>query len=170
MVNKKWHQSQRGFFAGSLYQQMKINDKIMLLVGDLGFGVFDNHFADFPDRCTNTGASEQALVGMAIGMSYEGLLPFVYSISTFLFYRPFELLRNYVNHEEANIKLIGSGRDKDYLHDGISHWATDINLLFGKNKFLNNIVTYWPNDKKEIPQMVSDMIASDKPGFISLQR
>ena len=41
------------------------------------------------------------------------------------------IIRNYVNYEKIPVKLIGSGRDRDYEHDGISHWSDDAYKLFG---------------------------------------
>lgn len=164
------HQSQRGYFAYELYEQMKTNDKVYLVCGDLGYKVFDNHFKDFPERTVNTGASEMGALAMSIGLALDGKIPFFYSITTFLIYRPFELIRNYLVHEQIPVKLVGSGRDKDYAHDGVSHWSTDINLLFGKNKILKKIQTYFPETKEEVPQMTSEMVSNNKPSFISLQR
>lgn len=161
------HDSMRGWFAYELYQQMKKNKAIYLIVGDLGYRVFDDIRRDFPERFINTGAAEQAMMGIAVGLALEGKIPFVYSITTFLLYRPFETIRTYINHEKLNVKLIGSGRDRDYEHDGISHWssdAEDIMVLF------RNIKKEWPDLKQEIPQLVQEMIETKEPYFLSLRR
>src|ERR1035437_1411880 len=113
-------------FAELLYEEMKINDKIFVLVGDLGYGMFDKIKQDFPNRFKNVGAAEYLMVGMGIGLSFSGFIPILYSISPFLIYRPFELLKLYVNFENIPVKLIGSGRDYDYHIDGESHNATGI--------------------------------------------
>ncbi len=144
----------------------KDND-IYLLVGDLGYRVFDVHREDFPDRVINCGASEQAMMDMAVGMAYEGKKPFVYSITNFLLYRPFETLRTYVNYEKLPVRLIGSGRDQDYAHDGVSHWSQDAKQILTT---LPHIKQYWPDDKKEIPSIVKNMVEQDIPQFISLRR
>src|SRR3990167_5924344 len=112
----KKHDSMRGWFAYELYHKMLENDKIWLIVGDLGYGMFDKIREDFPDRFINTGAAETSMMNIACGLALEGKIPFVYSITTFLLFRPFEVLRTYVNHEKIPIKLVGSGRDKDYEH------------------------------------------------------
>lgn len=170
------HESMRGYFAYELYQQMEKNKNIWLVVGDLGYKVFDQIRDDFPDRFLNAGASEQAAAGICVGLALEGKIPFFYSITSFLIYRPFETIRLYLQHEKIPVKLVGSGRDYDYAHDGISHWSHDINLLFGGwragegDGILNNIVTYFPEDKEEIPNMVEKMVTNDKPSFISLRR
>lgn len=175
------HDSQRGFFAYALYQQMKQNKDIFLVVGDLGYKVFDAIRDEMPERFLNVGAAECSLINIAIGLSLEGKIPFCYSITPFLLYRPFESLRTYVNHENIPIHLVGSGRDDNYKHDGFSHYAGDVLKLFDDSHFLKmegilargilgNIKDYWPQTKEEIPSMVKEMIENKKPSFISLTR
>ena len=161
------HESMRGYFAYELFMKMKTAPNIWLLVGDLGYGVFDSHFKEYPERCINCGASEQAMLGIAVGLSQAGKIPFVYSITNFLLYRPYETIRNYVNEEKADVKLIASGRDQDYIHDGFSHWSEDARKML---KGFTNIKQYWPNTKEEIPETVTSMIADKGPSFISLSR
>src|SRR3989344_6223554 len=93
------HNSMRGWFAYELYKQMIKDKRIWLLVGDLGYKAFDYIKRDFPNRFLNCGASEQAMVGIATGLALDGKVPFVYSITTFLLYRPFETIRNYIDRE-----------------------------------------------------------------------
>lgn len=156
----------RRTFADELYKRMEENENIYLLVGDLGYKVFDNHFATWPERCINTGAAEQALLDIAVGLALTGKIPFVYTITPF-FFRGFETIRTYIDHESIPVHLVGSGRDADYQHDGFSHDASDI------RKFLNhfsNIKQYFPEDKTEIPLLVEKMVNSNNPSFISLRR
>ena len=163
----QFHNSQRGWFAGCLYNAMIDNPNIILIVGDLGYGMFDKIREDFPNRFLNTGAAEQAMMGIACGLALERKIPVVYSITTFLLYRPFEVIRNYINHENITVKLIASGRDKDYAHDGFSHDSTDAK---GVLSLWANINTYWPETKEEIPAIVDKMIKSGQPDFVSLRR
>jgi transketolase len=162
------HDSQRGYFAYALYQAMKENKDIWLVVGDLGYKVFDAHFRDFPDRCINTGAAEQAMMGIGIGLALEDKIPFVYSITPFLLYRAFEMIRNYIDHEKIPVKLIGSGRDRDYLHDGFSHWAEEDKIIL--KKIFTNIQGGWPQEKEDIPGIVKQMIRNKKPYYINLRK
>jgi len=112
--------------AQLLLEEMSVDDRIRVVTADLGFGILDNIRNAYPDRFYNVGAAEQLMIGVAIGMAEEGLKPVCYSMSSFLLYRPFEFLRNYVAYERIPVKLLGSGRDKDYSHDGITHWAHEL--------------------------------------------
>ena len=112
-------------FAKILHQEMSVNEDIVILTGDLGYGLWDKIKIDYPDRFWNVGSSEQLMMGMASGMAMDGKIPFVYSITPFLLYRPFEFIRNYVDHEKLPVKLIGGGRSRDYGYLGFSHWAEE---------------------------------------------
>lgn len=157
----------RRAFADLLYQEMLKDDDIWVIVGDLGYKMWDQIRAEFPKRFINAGASEQAMMGMAIGLALEGKIPVVYSITTFLLYRPFETIRNYINYERIPVKLIGSGRDKDYAHDGISHWAEEDREVL---KIFNNIEGKWPSSSDDLPKIISEMLENKKPYYINLRR
>jgi transketolase len=126
-------------FFKKILDDMKKNEKIIIITADIGYGILDEIRNTFADRVINAGSSEMLMIGIAVGLSYEGYIPICYTITPFLIYRPFEMLRNYVNYENLNIKLVGSGRDKDYIHDGFTHWSEDdIHIL----STLNNITLF----------------------------
>lgn len=154
-------------FAELLYKAMQDDPDIYLITGDLGYGMWDKIQNMFPERFINVGAAEQTMVGIACGLALEGKKPFCYSITPFLLYRPFELLRTYVSHEQIPVRLIGSGRDKDYEHDGFSHDATDVNWVLGA---LPNIQKLFPDTLEDVENMFQLMLMANKPSFISLSR
>lgn len=154
-------------FFKQLYNLMKDNPDVWALTGDLGYGGFDKIREDFPERFVNCGASEQAMVGIAVGLALKGKIPFVYSITTFLLRRPYETIKLYLDGEGIPVHLVGSGRDKDYEHDGPSHDATDAGALLLTTP---NIAQYWPTTEESIWRTLDDMITSNKPSFLSLKR
>lgn len=156
----------RDFFA-ILPDLMASHDNLYALTGDLGFGGFDKVREQFPSRFINCGAAEQAMLDMACGLALSEKIPIVYSITPFLLYRGFETLRTYVNHEGIPIKLIGSGRDKDYAHDGFSHDASDAKPILDT---LPNIEQYYPQSVKEMLGLFPDILTNGKPVFLSLKR
>lgn len=157
----------RACFADCIHKHMKKNKNIYVVVNDLGYKMWDKIREDFPDRFINVGAAEQTLIGVGIGLALSNKIPIVYSITTFLLYRPFETIRNYIHYEKIPVKLIGSGRDKDYIHDGISHWAEEDRQVMA---VLKNIKSYWPEDINEIPKLVDKILNSEKPYYINLKR
>lgn len=157
----------RNEFFKLLHERMAQNKDIWFITGDLGYGLADSIRDSFPDRFVNGGAAEQSIMDIAVGLALEGKIPFVYSITPFLIYRPFETIRTYINHEGINVKLIGSGRDDDYKHDGFSHDASDIyHFLDG----FPHIGKYYPDSKSDIPDMLNSILESKSPSFLSLSR
>ena len=168
---KPKHDSIRGWFAAALHDEMEQDERIWLLTGDLGYGMLDQIRDDFPERYLNVGASEQLLIGAGVGLALSGKIPFCYSITTFLIYRAFEWHRNYLNHETIPVRLIGSGFEDDYKHDGITHQPYG---LFGMDGLfetqLLNIEYYFPSTKEQVPKWVSQMIIQNRPAFMCLRR
>ncbi|MHB9161687.1 MAG: transketolase family protein [Nitrosotalea sp.] len=154
-------------FTALLHEQMQKNKDIHFITGDLGFGLFDKIRDDFPDRFLNTGAAEQAMMDIAVGLALEGKIPFVYSITPFLIYRPYEAIRLYIDHEKIPVHLIGGGRDKDYHIDGFSHDATGVKGILDH---FRNIKQYWPADETNLRGFLDEMITGGNPTFISLGR
>ncbi len=154
-------------FADAIRKQMQTNKDIWVISGDLGYKMWDQIRLDFPERFINVGAAEQAMIGIAVGLALEGKTPVVYSITTFLLYRPFETIRNYINYEKIPVKLVGAGRDKDYSHDGISHWAEEDKDVM---KILTNIKSFWLEEEDNIEQFVERMIKDTNPYYVNLRR
>jgi transketolase len=153
--------------AALLLEEMSVDPRIRVITADLGFGILDHIRTTYPDRFYNVGAAEQLMIGVAIGMAEQGLIPVCYSMSSFLLYRPFEFLRNYVNYEQVPIKLLGSGRDKDYSHDGISHWAHDDGQVLDA---LPNIVRYRPATIEQLETDFQEWIRTPNPAYLNLTR
>tara|TARA_B100002019_G_scaffold291246_2_gene310875 strand:+ start:595 stop:1065 length:471 start_codon:yes stop_codon:yes gene_type:complete len=152
-------------FAEYLHHEMAQDERIYLLTGDLGYGLWDKIKIDYPDRFINFLSSEQLMMGAAVGLALEGKTPVVYSISPFVLYRPFEWIRNYLNHENINVKLVGGGRDKDYGYLGFSHWAEeDLDILSA----FKNIRAIKP--KKLTENIFKGFIHSIHPSYINLKR
>jgi len=161
------HDSMRGWFVYELYYQMLENKKIWVVTADLGYGMFDKIRDTFPDRFINAGAAEQATLGISVGLALEGKIPFAYSITPFLLYRPFETIRNYINKENIPVKLVGGGRDRDYEHDGFSHWSEEDREVM---RLFPNIQAYWPETKDEVPGLLRKIIKNKKPTYLNLTR
>ena len=154
-------------FSARLHYEMGANEDIVVLTGDLGYGLWDRIKLDYPDRFFNFGSSEQLMVGAACGMAMEGKIPVVYSITPFLLYRPFEFIRNYVDHEKIAIKLVGGGRNKDYGYLGFSHWAEEDKAVMS---IFKNIIVKHPNSVKEMEECFVLINDKDAPLYINLKR
>ena len=153
--------------AKLLFNEMQSNSNIYLITGDLGYGLWDDIMNTFPDRFFNVGSSEMAMMGMAIGLAMDNKIPFVYSITPFAIYRPFEMIRNYIDHESIPVKILGGGRNEDYGYLGFSHWASeDIAAL----NIFKNLTKFKPNTQEELENTFAFSMNENKPTYINLKK
>tara|TARA_B100000902_G_C26865648_1_gene695175 strand:+ start:45 stop:515 length:471 start_codon:yes stop_codon:yes gene_type:complete len=155
----------RNTFADLLFEEMQNNNDIYVIVGDVGYGVFDKIKETYPERYFNPGAAEQLIVGLAAGLAMEGKIPVIYSITPFILYRPFEFIRNLVNNEKLPVKIVGSGRDEDYGALGFSHYATDDEKILSS---FENIKIYKPDTPADID--LKEILYNNSPCYLNLKR
>lgn len=151
-------------FAKTLVELAEKDKKIVLLIGDFGYGIVDEFKAKFPKRFFNFGVAEQEMIGHAAGMALEGLKPYVYTITPFLIERPFEQVKLDINQQNVNVKLVGYA---DYPDQGPTHEEIDGRGLMS---LLKNIVSYFPKDSRETKHALLDSYKHQKPTFISLKK
>lgn len=137
-----------------IYNYFKEDEKVCLLVGDMGFAVLDDFFNNHADRTFNTGICEQATVSMSAGMYLAGLKPIVYSQVPFLVMRAYEQIRYDLNEHKMNVKLVGVGADNYFEKLGRSHCMDndDIHMM----KIFKNFLVLEPTKetlKNDIRQM-----------------
>jgi transketolase len=153
--------------AKLLLNEMKLNPNIYLITGDLGYGLWDEIRDTFPDRFFNVGSSEMAMMGIGIGLAMDGKIPFVYSITPFAIYRPFEMIRNYLNHENIPVKILGGGRNDEYGYLGFSHWASeDLSAL----SVFENLKLFKPHTQDELENAFNFTISNNSPVYINLKK
>ena len=149
---------------GKIITELAENDeKIYVLVGDIGYRVFDEFREKFPDRFINMGICEQSMIGVSAGMALEGLKPWVYTITPFLIERPFEQVKLDIDQQNVNVKLVGFS---DYPKLGPTH--TELN---GKQlmQLFKNITSHFPKNGDDTIQAVNKAYDDVGPAFISLK-
>ena len=136
----------RTAFIQELLRVAEEDDRVMLVVGDLGFGVVEPFAERFPLRFVNAGVAEQNMTGMAAGMALSGCVVFTYSIANFPTLRCLEQIRNDVCYHQANVKIISIGGGFSYGALGMTHHATeDIAIM----RALPNMTVIAPGDPAE---------------------
>ena len=149
---------------GNIISEIASKDKkVILIVGDIGYGIFDKFRKNHPKRFFNLGICEQSIIGFASGMALEGLKPWVYTITPFLIERPFEQIKLDIDQQKANVKLVGFA---DYPTLGPSH-----SELNGKKtmSLFQNIKSHFPKDSIETKKIVYKCYRTRGPTFISLK-
>lgn len=115
----------RAAFVQSLMELARADERIFLLVGDVGYGLVEPFAAEFPDRFINVGIAEQNMIGIAAGLGLCGKTVFVYSLAGFPTLRCLEQIRNDVCYHGVDVKVVSSGGGVAYGALGATHHATE---------------------------------------------
>lgn len=155
----------RTAFIQQLIEEAKVNDKIFLLVGDLGYSVVEP-FADlFPERFLNVGIAEQNMTGIAAGLAMEGYNVFTYSIGNFPTLRCMEQIRYDVCYHNLSVKVVAVGGGYAYGPLGTSHHTTeDLGML----RIIPNMNVCAPGDPIEARRITTMLCNNNLPGYLRL--
>src|SRR3954465_14621871 len=115
----------RNAFRDTLLETADRRDDMVLLVGDIGFGVFEPFIARHPDRYFNLGIAEANMIGTSAGLALNGWLPVVYTIVPFLVMRPFEQIRVDLSIQNLKAVLAGVGAGLAYGNLGPTHHSIE---------------------------------------------
>jgi transketolase len=155
----------RTAFINQLIVEARKNNKIFLLVGDLGYNVVEPFANEFPDRFLNVGIAEQNMVGVAAGLAMTGYNVYMYSIGNFLTLRCLEQIRNDVAYHEADVKIIAVGGGYAYADAGATHHVTEV---LGVLRTIPNMVICSPSDPIETKTITAISAIYNGPMYIQL--
>ena len=157
----------RTAFIETLTQAAKQDPRIILLVGDLGFGVVTDFAKLFPEQFVNVGVAEQNMAGIAAGMALSGKIVFTYSIANFPILRCLEQLRNDVCYHRANVVSVSVGCGFSYGALGMTHHSTeDIGIM----RTLPYMTIIAPGDPIETQAATAEAAKGIGPVFLRLGR
>lgn len=157
----------RRIFINTLIELAEKDDKVLLIIADVGFNYVSDFSEKFPNRFFNLGVTEQSIVTIAAGLALSGFKPYVYSMINFVTFRPYEALRNAVSLHNANVKIIGVKGSTSYRFLGFSHNLVheeeDINAC--KNIGLKY---YLPQSLSEVKDVILESYHNQKAAYIRL--
>lgn len=157
----------RDTFTRCLEAYAETHPELVLVTGDLGFGVLFPYMKKFPDRFINAGISEQAMMSMAAGMALEGKTVVVYSIGNFPTLRCLEQIRNCCAYHEVNVKIVCVGAGFVYGTLGMTHHATeDMSAL----RILPGVKVYAPADGVETEAVMGPFLSEPGVAYLRIGR
>jgi len=141
--------------------------RLILITGDLGFGVLTEFAQRFPRQYLNAGVAEQNMLGVAVGLALEGRVAVVYSIANFPTLRCLEQIRNDACYHEANVKIVAIGGGFSYGPLGISHHATeDIAIM----RALPGMTVVSPGDRWEAGEAIESIVSTPGTAYLRLDK
>jgi transketolase len=155
----------REAFIETLLEEARINKNIILITGDLGFGVLDKFKDELPNQFINSGVNEQTMMGMAAGIASTGKRVFVYSIGNFPTLRCLEQIRNDVCLMNNPVVVVSVGAGYAYGPQGYTHHALeDIAVM----RSLPNLEVIVPADPIETRILTKFLVRSNCPSYFRL--
>jgi transketolase len=155
----------RKAFIDAIINSARQDDTVFLLTGDLGFSVFEQFRAEFPERFFNVGVAEQNMIGLASGLALMGKKVVVYSIATFATMRCFEQIRNDICLHKASVTIVGMGAGLHYGSAGPTHHGTED---MGIMRTLPHMTIISPASPMETTHALQAAVALSGPSYIRL--
>lgn len=141
--------------------------EVLLLSGDLGYGVLDTFRSKMPEQYFNVGICEQNMSSLAAGLALEGKKVYTYSIGNFPTLRCIEQIRNDICYHNANVTIIAVGGGFAYGSLGMSHHATeDIAIM----RSLPNMRVFTPADAAEARAVILKTAEIQAPCYVRLNK
>lgn len=155
-------------FIDTLIELAEKDDKIILIVPDVGFNYIEEFRKKFPNRFFNLGVTEQSTMIIVAGLALSGFKPYVYSMINFVVFRPYEMVRNAICLHNTNVKIIGVKGSKKYKFLGFSHNLIVENEEINVLKQLPNFNSFIVEDVEEIRKVILETYKINGPVYIRI--
>ena len=150
----------RSLFNKVLLERAKKDERIVMVLADIGYGEVEGFRDSLPKRFYNCGVAEQNMAGVACGLALEGFIPLIYTINNFVFIRCLEQIRNDILYHKANVKVVIIGGGLHYGALGMSHHSREDLAIM---RALPHMVLVSPCDLAEAEAAVHVMLDYDGP-------
>lgn len=157
----------RDAFIRALSDLADKDPSVVLVNGDLGFGVLDEFIQKRPNQYINAGVAEQNMTALACGMALEGAKAYTYSIGNFATLRCLEQLRNDVCYHEADVTAVAVGAGFSYGQLGMSHFATEDLAIM---RALPNMTVVAPCDAWQAYDLTKQLYQKGGPSYLRLDK
>ncbi len=152
-------------FVRTIEDLMAQDERLVLLLGDIGVWGFRRAFELYPDRTFNVGICEQAMVSLAAGLAAEGLRPVLYSIAPFIVERCLEQLKIDLCYQNLPATIVSVGASYDYAALGCTHHCPgDVAIL----RTLPGMEIVVPGTAQEMRCLFHATYADKHPTYVRL--
>ena len=155
----------RKVFWSYLLELAEQDNKIIILIDDLGYGYYEKYKEKLPNQIINVGITEQTMIGVAAGLARNGMKPYCYGTIPFVLMRPYEQVRDDIAYPNLNVKIVG------YSMPGFLGFAHNLEGTENEEdllKNLPNIKRYYPATEKELKEAMVESYNLKTPSYIHL--
>lgn len=132
---------------------MDRDERVVVLLGDIGVFAFKDVFEKYPNRCYNIGILEQTMVGMAAGLAMAGFIPIVHTIEPFLVDRAFEQIKIDFGYQELKGAIVGVDVSETASNLGYTHQSP---YAISHMKDIQTMNTFEPQSAYEFDTLLKD--------------
>ena len=157
----------REAFVRALSELAEHDGRIMLVNGDLGFGVLTDYVERFPAQYVNAGVAEQNMTAVACGMALTGARAYTYSIGNFPTLRCLEQLRNDVCYHHCDVTVVAVGGGFSYGQLGVSHFATEDLAMM---RSLPGMTVVAPSDPWQAYELTMQLHERGGPAYLRIDK
>jgi transketolase len=158
-------QSSREQFVTTMTDILDHDARVAVVIADISGDSLAPAAVAHPDRVINVGIREQAMIGVAAGLSLAGLRPVVHSYATFLVERPFEQIKLDLGHQDLGAVLVSIGGSYDAAGVGRTHQSPgDVALL----DTVPGFTVHLPGHVAEVDRLLREAVMSDDRVYIRL--
>jgi transketolase len=158
----------RDAFGEALVELGRENDRIVALSDDLEDSTRAEYFKkEFPERFFNIGIAEEDELGVAVGLSQLGLIPFATGFAVFLTNRAYDILRISVCLNNSNVKLVCSHAGLTVGPDGATAQCLEDYAI---TRVLPNMTVLSPCDAVETKKAVFQIARMAGPVYMRTGR
>ena len=157
--------SMRKQFVQTVSRCLHADERLVLLLGDIGVFGFRDAFRAFPQRVYNIGILEQATVSMAAGLAKTGLIPIIHTIAPFLTERCLEQIKLDFGYQNLGGNFVTVGGSYDYAALGCSHHCPgDVQVVTS----IPGMEVVVPGSAAEFDHLFHQRYNSGKPSYFRL--
>ena len=158
----------RKAYGEALVKLGESNPDVVVLSADVSNSDFSFMFQEaFPERFINVGIAEQSLVDVAVGLAYEGKIPFANTFAFLFTTRALEMIRTHLCYGEANVKLMATYAGISDSFDGPTHHAiTDLAIM----RALPNMTVVVPGDTLALARLLPQVAEWKGPVYFRVNR
>ncbi|MDD6095209.1 MAG: transketolase family protein [Clostridia bacterium] len=158
----------REAYGKALIEFGKEYDNLVVLDADLAAATKTGMFKkEFPERFFDCGIAENNMIGVAVGLSLSGKIPFASTFAMFAAGRSYEQVRNSIGYPHANVKIGATHGGITVGEDGATHQCLED---FALMRTVPGMTVICPADALETRLAVKASIEMNGPVYLRFGR
>jgi transketolase len=145
-------------FPKSVLEIMRKDERVIVLLGDIGIFSFKEVFDEFPTRIFNIGILEQSMVSVAAGLAIAGFIPILHTISPFLVARAYEQIRDDFGFQGLKGTFVGVDVYSTAPNLGLTHSCPEDTTLMLQ---VPNMKVFTPVSPEQFDKLLKEQYAEE---------